>query len=96
MTSFRKSLSIQLGLAGVALGAIGGFVIRDEYYFPSYKRADDLIEEYYTNDKQIDQEIEELNKKLKVLQLKSKAATAAPAIKLATTDKNKKDDKAKK
>ena len=68
--SFRKTLSIQLGVVGVFVGAVSGFVIRDEYYFPSYKRIDDLLQEFYNNESLVDKEITELNAKLKSIQLK--------------------------
>lgn len=69
--SFRKTLSIQLGVAGVFVGAVSGFVMRDEYYFPSYKRIDELAKEFYHNEELIDKEITELNTRLKTIQLKT-------------------------
>jgi hypothetical protein len=53
-------MSIQAGVLGTVIGGFCGFLIRDEYYFPSYKRAEDLTKEFYTNDKLVDQEIEAL------------------------------------
>jgi len=83
--SFRKSTSVQLGFVGLIFGAWSGFIIRDEYYFPSYSRADDLIKEYYQNEKQIDKEINELETKLKALT--SQGSVTVPST--ATTSKSK-------
>lgn len=87
--SFRKNLSIQFGVVGLILGTWGGFIIRDEYYFPSYKRIDDLIKEYYKNDKLLDKEIEELNLKLKELDKKKKAPAQNQAKKSTPAAQNK-------
>jgi len=93
MSSFRKSTSIQLGFVGLLLGAWSGFVIRDEYYYPSYARADELIAEYYKNDKEIDREISELETRLKAMTSQGSvtvpSATASP--KAGTKSKAKKE-----
>jgi hypothetical protein len=71
--SLRKNISIQLGLLGVCAGAYCGFLIRDEYYFPSHQRIEELIKEFYTHDAALDKEIDGLQLKLKAIEDKEKA-----------------------
>ncbi len=91
MSSFRKSTSIQLGFVGLLLGAWSGFVIRDEYYYPSYTRADELISEYYKNDKEIDREISELETRLKVMTSQGSVTIPTASSKAGTKTKAKKE-----
>ena len=97
--SFRKTLSIQLGVVGVFAGAVSGFVIRDEYYFPSYKRIDDLIQEFYNNESLVDKEITELNAKLKSVQFKktlsSTVNTKPKEVELKANNKSEKSQGSK-
>jgi len=76
--SFRQSTSIKLGCVGLVLGAFSGFIIRDEYYFPSYKRIDELVHEYYANEEKINSEIEELTTKMKRLATQGKSVSQEP------------------
>ena len=67
--SYRKNLGMKLGVVGILLGAYSGFIIRDEYYFSSHQRIDELISEYNIKEKELDSDINILNEQLKELDI---------------------------
>lgn len=67
-STFRKVVSVRLGFVGFAAGLFSGFIIRDEYYYPSFKKIEELFSAYYEKDSEIQSEIAELNARLNHIQ----------------------------
>lgn len=44
--TMTQKLRLQRFGAGFVLGIISGFYLRDEFYYPTYKKIDDIVEAY--------------------------------------------------
>ena len=65
-----KVLSNNLGFAGLFAGLLSGFLIRDEYNFPTVKKMDDLLLHYEENSLKIKQSRETAQDMLKAIEVK--------------------------
>lgn len=60
----HQLLSLNIGIFSLGLGLYSGFVIRDEYNYPSSNKIDEMIRLYYTKDAGLLNEIDQLRAKL--------------------------------
>ena len=52
---------------GLVLGAICGFFIRDEFYYPTFRKVDDLVQSYKVKQMEITLRRNELAEELRLI-----------------------------
>ena len=71
--SVWKTFSGNLGIIGFILGAYSGFIVRDEYNFPTVQKMDDLLHAFEENSERINNSREKAYLLLAQIEVERKA-----------------------